>query len=222
MLGHARFLRRAGYSVLLIDLPAHGESSGASISFGARESEGARAGLAYLRRAVPGEPVGALGVSLGGASLLLGAGAPAANSADAVVLEAVYPTISEAVADRLRIRLGAVGPLLAPLLTVQLRPRLGLGAEALRPIDRIGALGVPVLVIAGEADLHTTLEESRRLFSAAPEPKALWIVPRAAHGDLLAAGGAEYQRRVLMFFRRYLRVSNRDEGGGGRRGVGSR
>ncbi|HEY9425765.1 MAG TPA: alpha/beta fold hydrolase, partial [Gemmatimonadaceae bacterium] len=106
MVERARFLRRAGYTVLLIDLPSHGESEGARITFGARESEGTRAALAYLRRVAPGERVGAIGASLGGASLLLGTRGPAANGADAVVLESVYPTIGEAVADRLRIRLG--------------------------------------------------------------------------------------------------------------------
>jgi alpha-beta hydrolase superfamily lysophospholipase len=163
MVGRARFLHRAGYTVLLVDLPGHGESMGDRITFGVRESDGVRAALDYLRRAAPGERVGALGVSLGGASLLLGTGEPAANAADAVVLEAVYPTIGEAVADRLRIRLGAVGPPLAPLLTWQLRPQLGVGAEDLRPIDRVRALRVPVLVVAGEADRRMAHGRSRGL-----------------------------------------------------------
>jgi fermentation-respiration switch protein FrsA (DUF1100 family) len=212
MVTRARFLHRAGYTVLLVDLPAHGESPGDRITFGARESDGARTALAYLRRAAPGERVGALGASLGGASLLLGPGEPAANSADAVVLEAVYPTIEEAVADRLRIRLGPLGPPLAPLLTWQLRPQIGVDAVELRPIDRVRRLRVPVLVIAGEADLHTTLAESRRLFAAAPEPKTLWVVPRAPHGDLYASAPAEYERRMLAFFGRYLRMSKRNDG----------
>ena len=53
MLGRARFLHRAGYTVLLVDLPAHGESAGDRITFGVRESDGARAALDYLRRAAP-------------------------------------------------------------------------------------------------------------------------------------------------------------------------
>jgi uncharacterized protein len=209
MLGRARFLRRAGYSVLLVDLPAHGESAGDRITFGARESEGARAALAYLRRAMPAERIGAIGASLGGASLLLGQGEPAANGADAVVLEGVYPTIEEAIADRLRIWLGPPGPSLAPLLTWQLRPQTGVAAEELRPIDRVGQLHVPLLVMAGEADRHTTLAESRRLFAAAPEPKTLWVVPRAPHGDLYASDSSGYERHVLPFLERYLRTTQR-------------
>jgi fermentation-respiration switch protein FrsA (DUF1100 family) len=205
MVTRARFLHRAGYTVLLVDLPAHGESAGDRITFGARESAAARAALAYLRRVTPGERIGALGVSLGGASLLLGVGEPVANSAAAVVLEAVYPTIGEAVANRLRIRLGALGPPLTRLFTSQLRAQVGVGAEELRPIDRVRRVRVPLLVIAGEADQHTTLAESERLFAAAPGPKSLWVVPRAPHGDLYASAPAEYERHILAFFGHYLR-----------------
>lgn len=205
MVGRARFLLRAGYTVLLVDLPGHGESDGARITFGLRESEGARAALAYLRRMAPGERLGALGSSLGGASLLLGTGEPAANGADAVVLESVYPTIGEAVADRLRIRLGPLGPPFAPLLTLQLRPQLGISAAELRPIDKMRELRVPVLVVAAEADRRTTLAESRRMFAAAPAPKELWVVPRAPHGDLYASAPMEYESRVLAYFSKYLR-----------------
>lgn len=205
MLGRARLLHGAGYTVLLVDLPAHGESTGGGIAFGAREGGAARAAIARLRALAPGERTGAIGVSLGGASLLLGPEGPAAASLDAVVLEMVYPTIEEAIANRLRIRLGDAGVAMAPLLVAQLRPRLGVGAAELRPVDRIGALRAPLLVIAGERDPRTPLAESRRLFAAAREPKALWVVPRAGHEDLQAAAPAEYERRVLAFLAGALR-----------------
>ena len=205
MLGRARALHAARYTVLLVDAPAHGESAGDQITFGARESAGARAAIAYLRAMAPGERIGALGVSMGGASLLLGDADPAANQADAVVLEMVYPTIEEALTDRLRLHLGPLGPRLAPLLLARLSPRLGLRAEELRPIDRIHLLRVPLLSIVGAEDRHTTLPESERLFAAAPKPKSLWVVPKARHEDLHALVQTEYERRVLEFFGRYLR-----------------
>ncbi|HYE73485.1 MAG TPA: hypothetical protein VEF04_09140 [Blastocatellia bacterium] len=39
MLGHATFLSRAGYSILLFDFQAHGESTGDHITFGQLESK---------------------------------------------------------------------------------------------------------------------------------------------------------------------------------------
>jgi predicted alpha/beta-fold hydrolase len=66
MAGHAEFLHKAGYSVLLFDFQAHGESSGSRITSGYLESMDARAAVDFVRREFPGEKVGVLGVSLGG------------------------------------------------------------------------------------------------------------------------------------------------------------
>ena len=197
MIGRARFLSRAGYAVLLFDFQAHGESPGEHITFGYLESRDARAAVRYAREQLPGERVGVIGVSMGGAAALL---AEPPLEADALVLEMVYPTIEEAIADRLKMRLGGWGGALTPLLTVLLRPRLGVGAEQLRPIEHVSKLTEPKLFIAGAADLHTTLAESKRLYEAASGPKELWVIGGAAHTDPHAAAGEEYEQRVLDFF----------------------
>lgn len=202
MSARARFLNAAGYGVLLFDFQAHGESPGSRITFGHLEGRDARAAVRLVRERMPGERVGVVGVSMGGAAALL---AEPPLGADALVLEMVYPTLEEAVADRLKIRLGSLGGLLSPLLTLQLRPRLGVGLEHMRPIDRAALLPGPKLFIAGALDRHTTLEESRRLFAAARGPKELWVVEGAAHTDLHAAAREEYERRVLDFFDKSLR-----------------
>ena len=124
---------------------------------------------------------------------------------DALVLEEVYPDLQDAVADRLTSRLGTLAKFLTPLLTCQLHPRLGFTADALRPIDQVSKLQMPKLFIAGSADDHTRIEESRGLFAAACEPKELWIVSGARHVDLYKYAQAEYAKRVPEFFDLYLR-----------------
>jgi len=201
MLERARVLRRNGHAVLLIDLPAHGESSGERITFGVREADGVRAALGFLRRELPGHKVGVIAVSLGAAALVLADAKPAP---DAVVLESMYPAIDDAVRDRLRMRLGPVGESLAPVLLWQLPLRLGISPQQLRPIDAIGRLGSPVLVASGTADQHTPWAETERLFAAAREPKALWPVDGAAHVDLQAHAPRAYAERVLGFLSLHL------------------
>jgi fermentation-respiration switch protein FrsA (DUF1100 family) len=197
----ARFLAQDGFGVLLVDLPGHGESQGEQITFGAREAAGVQAALDFLRKAQPGERIGVIGASLGAAALVLARPA----GIDAAVLEAMYPTIEEAVENRLRIVLGQPGALLAPLLLQQLPLRLDVTAAQLRPIDAVAALPCPVLVAAGARDLHTTAAETRRIFDAAAEPKQLWLVENAAHVDLHAFAGQAYQERVGAFLRQHLR-----------------
>jgi fermentation-respiration switch protein FrsA (DUF1100 family) len=198
----ARFLWRAGYSVLLFDFQAHGSSPGEHVTFGYLESRDARAAVAYMRSRAPAERLGGLGTSLGGAATHVGR-QPAGF--DAVVLEAVYPTLAEAVEGRIRIRLGPLARALTPLLLLQVRPRLGFSPSDLRPIEGIAQLAAPVLLVAGTEDRHTTVAESRRLFDAARPPKELWLVPGAAHVDLHRHSRAEYEHRVLAFFDAYLR-----------------
>lgn len=203
MTARALFLHRQGLATLAIDLPGHGESPAPRITFGANESHGAAAALAWLAQRCAGERVGAIGVSLGAASLVLARPDPAPS---AVVLESMYPTIEEAVADRLATHVGAPAAALAPALLWQMPWRLGVTPAQLHPIDVLPSLRMPLLVAAGDADRHTTLAETRRLFDAARgEPKALWIVPGAAHVDLHAFARTDYERRVGGFMQDALR-----------------
>jgi len=202
MLARAQFLNRAGYTVLLIDLPSHGESAGKRITFGAHEAEGVRVALDWLRQNLPGEKIGVIGASLGAASVVL---LEPGNKIDALVVEAMYPTIGEAVANRLSMRLGPPGAWLAPLLTQQIPLRSGVQLSALRPVDAMRKLACPVLVMGGALDRHTPPEETRRVHAAAPEPKQLWLVDGAAHVDLHASNPSEYESRVGGFLEMHLR-----------------
>lgn len=202
MLDRARFLFRTGYSIMLIDLPAHGESSGECITFGYREAEGVEAAMRYLAETFPHEKIAVIGVSLGAASLVLSKVSPAPS---AVVLESMYPTIEEAIARRLQKRLGSLGSLLTPLFLWQLPIRLGVTADRLRPITNLAALHSPVLIMSGAEDLHPTVAETQRLFESANQPKELWIVEGAAHINLHAHNPAEYETRVFTFLHKYLR-----------------
>ena len=208
MLDRARFLHAAGYAVLIPDFQAHGESPGAHITYGALESLDAAAAVAWLRERVPGERVGVIGVSMGGAAALVGPGGPLA--ADAFVLESVYPTIREATRDRLRAWLGPFGPPMTPALLRFIGGRIGVVPDSLRPIERIARLAAPVLVAAGTADRYTTIGETRALYARAVSPKELWPVEGAGHVDLHAYAPAEYERRVSAFLGRWLRPA---EGG---------
>lgn len=201
MLPRAELLWRSGYVVLTPDLQAHGESTGDRITFGHLEAGDAEACLLYLREHFPGLHVGGVGVSLGGAALVL---AGDRGSSEAAVLEAVFPTIVEATDNRLSMRVGALSRVLTPLLLLQLKPRLGIGVDDLRPIDSIGRMRCPVLVLAGTADHHTTEAQTRALFAAAKDPKELWLVPGASHDDLLRFDAGGYALHVVGFLDRYL------------------
>lgn len=208
MLDRARFLHRAGYAVLLIDFQASGESPGRAITFGYLEARDAQAAVAELRKLAPGQPIGLIGTSMGGAAALL---AQPRLQVDAMVLEQVYPTLAQALDDRMRLYGGVIGAWLEPLLAMTVKPHLGLSMQQMRPIDHVRKLGVPKLLVAGSADRRTTLGESLAMYRAAASPKQLWVVPGARHVDLDRYAGPAYRTHILAFLGTWLRHEGRTD-----------
>jgi fermentation-respiration switch protein FrsA (DUF1100 family) len=208
MLRRAELLHDAGLAVLLFDFQAHGESTGAGITFGHPEGLDAPAAVAFMRERVPRERIGAIGSSLGGAAALLG---PAPLPVDALVLESVYPDIGSAIASRVRVVLGStLGDIAAPatawLFQLILPPFLGVKPADLRPIDHISAVTEPVLVACGTQDDRTTMVETRAMFERVRAPKLFWAVDGAGHVDLESYAPAAYRDHVVAFLIERLRA----------------
>jgi len=204
MLERARLLRAAGYSIVMIDLQAHGESPGEHITVGHLEKHDVLAAVEFARQKHPQEPIGVLGVSLGGAAALLSS----PLGIDALVLESVYLNINDAVHNRVAAQLGPLSVIPAELLLVQLAPRLGISPSRLRPIDHVSSVGCPICLISGTEDRHTTAKETEQMFAAARQPKELWLVDGAAHVDLYSASPEEYKKRVVGFLNQHMRMNH--------------
>lgn len=201
MLGRARFLNKQGYHALLIDLQAHGETPGNRITFGARESVDVSAAVAYLRDVFPQERVAAIGTTLGAAAIVL---AQPPLNLDAMILESLHSTLSETVANRLKLHLGSLGEQLHFLLLPYFSLLLNMPVDRLNPIDQIGNIAVPVLFIAGTEDRHVSRPETMHLYDAALSPKALWIVEGAGYYNMHSYAGAEYEGQIIEFLSTYL------------------
>lgn len=200
MLERARLFHESGFSIIMIDLQAHGESPGENITLGYLEKHDVVESVGYAKEKFPESKIGVVGCSLGGASALLGS----PLGVDAMVLESVYPTVSEAVYDRIDMRIGPLKHLAAPLLLAQLPMRLGISIDDLRPIDFMSQVECPVLICAGDQDLHTPMEESQMIFDAANEPKQMLTFSGASHEDLLAYDSDLYRDKVVEFLRKNL------------------
>jgi len=203
MLSRARLLYQHAFSIVTIDLQAHGESSGEQICLGHLESHDVKAAVQWARVQTPRKKIAVIGTSLGGASALLAS----PLSIDALVIESVYSTVTDAVHNRVCHKVGPLHHLLSPLLLYQLKPRIGVTPEQLRPIDHIDNVDCPILILSGDADRHCIADETRRMFAAAREPKSLHLFPGAGHVDLYAYDQAVWSQRVLTF----LETSFRDD-----------
>lgn len=202
----ANALHEGGFSVFTYDLRGCGSSDGA-VAFGALEQQDLRSVVDYLTRRsdVDAAKIGALGFSMGAATTILAAADD--RRIEAVVDDSgwsdVYHWLRPDFGRMLRRPRDQFSPL--SLRLVELRE--GIALRKLRPKDVVGRIGPrPILIIQGDADDVVPPADSRENFAAAAEPKELWFVDGAAHGDTVLAGGPTSSDRVVEFFRRALGV----------------
>lgn len=167
MIGLMRFFHAFHYDVLAIDFQAHGESPGERITFGHLESLDAAAAVDFLWKRDPNGPVFVFGRSLGGASAIM---APYKKQPTALIVEAAFSDIETAIGNRFEMRLGEWGRALTPLLSCQFKPRLGVSAADISPLEAMTNIDEPILIIYGEEDEHCRPAEALALIAAARGP----------------------------------------------------
>ncbi|HEV7891840.1 MAG TPA: alpha/beta hydrolase [Pyrinomonadaceae bacterium] len=77
----------------------------------------------------------------------------------------------------------------------------GLTKNKLDSVGKIARVSCPVLVVHGSRDDLIPVEQGKRLFDAAREPKQLKIIEGAGHNDLSNVGGGKYIDSLADFAR---------------------
>ena len=203
MLARAKFFREQGYTVLLYDACACGESAGECITFGYHESHDLLSALEFLRRR-DYQRIACLGVSQGGATILFAGRFPQHfGHVRCVICESVYDELEHAVDRRFRRYFGIPGRPACCLLVPFAEWRTGIAIDEVKPVAHVGKLQCPVLLISGDQDNRVYVEDTQALFAAAQEPKELWLIPGAGHHDLFRCEG--YELKVTAFLERHMK-----------------
>lgn len=159
-------------SVLLFDYRGYGRSEGSPNERGTYRD--GRAAYRYLveTRRIPASNIVVFGESLGGAvAVQLAVELPAR----ALVLESAFTSIADVA--RAHFPFLPVGRLL--------RTRYD-------NLTKMASVTVPVLVLHGRRDETVPFDQGRRLFEAAPGPKAFFEIEGAGHNDTYVTGGEAY------------------------------
>jgi pimeloyl-ACP methyl ester carboxylesterase len=204
MLTAACMLRRHGFATLLFDFRGRGQSGGAFCTFGTREVDDIRGAVDYIksRPELRDLPLGALGESLGAASLVLAMERDPRISA--AVLEACFLSFERAVYHRVRwaLRTGATRGVAAVARVC--RDELGIDIAPVSPIDAIASLSPrPLLLIHDLFDWSCPRGDFDQLLARAGPPKERWIAV-APHVCAARWSPKTYESRVASFFERHL------------------
>jgi uncharacterized protein len=199
-LGRAEVLASHGYTVLMISLRCHGDSTGSyhDVGYGARHD--IHTAVDFLEAHRPGRPVIVIGNSMGAAAAVFAA-AELGNRVHGYVLESPYQDLKIAVWNRVDAHLPPglreiayyglriVGPCFLPHL------------EDISPLKAITGIpqDVPVLILAGTADRLARPAEATALYDRVAAHGKLVFIPGAGHGNLCRSSPKLYSRAVLEF-----------------------
>lgn len=171
-----------GDSVLAVDFRGHGGSGGRS-TVGVDEVTDVAAGVAWLRARRPGAPVVLLGFSMGASVVVRYAGL--GGSADAVVaVSGPGRWYERSTVPMRRLHRGVETRLGRLVLRIAFRTRVGGGWDELplSPVEVVGGIGVPLLIVHGDNDPYFGLEHPRMLDGSAAAAQ-LWIEPGMGHAE---------------------------------------
>jgi dipeptidyl aminopeptidase/acylaminoacyl peptidase len=200
----AGMLHKAGFSVLLIDLRDHGDSTREDGRFagGTDEYRDVLGAWDWVRteQGVAPASIGLVGVSLGAATVLLATGqepevaavwedssyADLPSAIDAELSRNGYPTV-----------LAFGGVLAARLIS-------GDDLVSYSPLDAVGMLdGRPLFITHGTADSRLSVDYGHRLEAAVRADGGSvesWYIDGAEHVESMLTDTEEYERRLVGFF----------------------
>jgi pimeloyl-ACP methyl ester carboxylesterase len=204
--GHAEFLLRHRYSLVMVDSRAQGESGGDIETYGWKERYDTVAITDALYASEKVRYLYALGVSLGAAIALQSAAVE--RRIEAVAAEAPFANLREVSYDYAGLHAGSwLGKsLFRPASIVAMKSIEkggGFRPEDVSPEKAVAERPFPVLLICGTRDATIPCRHAERIYKAATGPKELWIVQGAEHASAMGQDPVEYENRVISFFEKY-------------------
>jgi uncharacterized protein len=211
MIRYAEFLLGSGYSVVMMDARAHGESGGMIATYGHVERYDEHSIVDALTAAEHPQHIFAMGESMGAAVALQSAAID--PRIEAVIAEGAFRNLHEVFFDYAGLRVSAfLGKTFfrpAAMLAVhETEHQVGFRLDDVSPEASVAARSFPVLLISGLRDHNIPKRHAEAIFLAASGPKELWLVPKARHQKAMETAPEEFQSRVLRFFSRAQVASN--------------
>ena len=213
----APMFHRAGYSCLLFDFREHGLSDGSvrGMTYGMYERFDVVAAAKWMRDVKKFKRIAAVGTSVGGASVIMGA-AIAPLDIDVVVAE--NPVMGSGKLQRRYIH-NIIAPyfcgerlhsriaynLFQAVASVSLAYRIGnIPSKKCEAADIVHTLSPrPIFLLHGMYDETVPHSHSQKLFELAKEPKELWLAPEGTHCAIFDKYKDEYEEKVIGFLNRY-------------------
>jgi uncharacterized protein len=196
LLNQAAYLRQLGYSTLLVDFRAHGDSEGTTCTVGYNESEEVETAFQFMKERGYDDIV-LYGSSMGAAAIIKAVHDTDLKAAK-LILEMPFGSLPDAVKGRMRI-MGLPGSPLSELLTFWGGTEHGYWAFAYSPCDYADELKMPVLLQWGDQDPRVLEHETQCIYQNLSGEKQLVVYKGAVHQSLYKYDASLWEQSVRKF-----------------------
>lgn len=176
------YCRERGFSLVMVDQRAHGQSEGRTISFGVKERYDCISWVnEILRRFGPDTQILLSGISMGAATVLMAAELPLPEQVKGIWADCGFASPEGILRDTIRRR--RMPEAITYTFVKWAARSLGhFDVNASTALASIRHANIPVLLIHGEDDRIVPCEMAYQLRDACASPVTLLTVPGAAHG----------------------------------------
>lgn len=199
LLAPAQAFHNLGYDAVLVDFRGVGGSSGDTTTLGIREAKDVALTLSEVQASNLRPPLILYGVSMGSVAILRAVAREEINP-DAIILELPYARLLNAVRSRLRVVNLPTFPM-AELMVFWGGVQHGFNGFAHNPVSYARQVKCPTLLLQGELDKWTTVEEIEQIYQNLKGNKELIIFPDVGHNLLVTVAKEQWNQSVDQFLR---------------------
>ncbi|NLA76916.1 MAG: alpha/beta hydrolase [Clostridiales bacterium] len=188
--------RERGFNVLMPDARGHGNSEGDYIGMGWHERRDITDWINTLVEQDPAAQIILMGVSMGGATVMMTSGEELPDNVKLVIDDCGYSSVW----DEFAFQMGAMFHLPTfPLLNMAdavCRIRAGYNFKEASAVEQVKKCKIPTLFIHGEEDTFVPYEMVHKVYEAATCEKYLFTVHGAGHGMSAAVDPTGYWNAI--------------------------
>jgi uncharacterized protein len=195
-LSQSNFFNEMGYSTLLVDFRAHGQSDGNTCTIGYQEAEDVKLAYNYLKN--NGEQnILLYGISMGAATVTKAVADYHLTPAK-IILEMPFASLPNTVEGKMRMA-GLPAEPIAGILTFWGGIINGFWAFNIKPKDFVKEIKCPVLLQWGKKDKGVTETEINEIFKNITSSKQLVVYENSGHENLYENEPEKWEEKVEEF-----------------------
>lgn len=199
-IGLSGYYLERGYSMLLVDERAHGQSEGTYIGFGCKDRWDALKWIEWVIQTC-GEQVQILlhGTSMGGATVLMTSGLSLPGQVKGIISDCAFTSPKYVFNHVLHSMYHLPAFPLIPITDWINKKRAGYGMDECNAAREVRKAKVPILMIHGEADTFVPVSMCQEIYDNCASPKKMLVISGAAHAESYYKDTENYEKALDEF-----------------------